>query len=148
MRTLVLLLTMCMVITSLYAQTTQYVGSSKEASAHTTMTQGVSTASIQNTLIDFKNLDELLSKKDLITEISIQSKGLTKVPEALSKFSNLETIDLSHNKIGQIPLDYFKKFKKLKKVYLNNNLLTTGDLDRLQALYPSIKFYYSPSDFQ
>ena len=132
-------------ITHLYAQQPDGVFTQKVENF--SPNTGVSTASVAGAPKDFNSLSELYSVKDKVTSISIQSKDLTRIPEELSQFKNIEVLDLSHNKIQSVSSDFFKKFKNLKKVYLNNNAIPNAEIKRLSDMYPTIKFYYLPEHF-
>lgn len=144
MKKSLLSLLLCVGFSSLYAQQSNLPSDKKGSQQYA---QGVSTAYINEKSIDFIQLSELSAQKDQITQISIQFKGLTSIPDGLTQFKNLEVIDLSNNKISAVPTDFFKKFRKLKKVYLNKNSIPNDDIKRLQELLPSVKFYYLPSHF-
>lgn len=144
MKKSLLSLLLCVGFSSLYAQQSNLPSDKKGSQQYV---QGVSTAYINEKSIDFIQLSELSAQKDQITQISIQFKGLTSIPDGLTQFKNLEVIDLSNNKISAVPTDFFKKFRKLKKVYLNKNSIPNDDIKRLQELFPSVKFYYLPSHF-
>lgn len=132
-------------MTRLYAQQPDGVFTQKVENF--SPSKGVSTASIAGIPKDFNSLSELYPDKDKVISISIQFRDLTRIPDELSQFKNIEVIDLSHNKIQSVPSDFFKKFKHLKKVYLNNNAIPQAEIKRLTDMYPTIKFYYLPEHF-
>ena len=111
------------------------------------MSSGVSTVYALNKSYDFNQVSEVLHLKDDIVTISIQYKGLTEIPKEIAQFKNLEVFDLSHNNLRSISPSYFSKFKKLKRIYLNNNPITKEDLKRLQDQYPGVKVYYLQEHF-
>lgn len=111
------------------------------------MPSGVSTAYANGASHDFTNLSELYAIKDNVQTISIQYKGLTEIPKEIAQFKNLEVFDLSHNNLRSISPSYFSKFKKLKRIYLNNNPIPKEELKRLQDQYPGVKVYYLQEHF-
>uniref|UniRef100_A0A6C0EDQ2 Leucine-rich repeat protein n=1 Tax=viral metagenome TaxID=1070528 RepID=A0A6C0EDQ2_9ZZZZ len=47
------------------------------------------------------------------TYLNLHNKGLTKVPPELKLFTNLETLDLSHNEFTELPKEAFSTLEKL-----------------------------------
>lgn len=71
-----------------------------------------------------ENLDTVLEKLPQLEELLLQDlvPQLTCPPTSLRKLSNLEVLDLTHNKIQTLPLDFFQ-LTKLKKLCLESNHL-------------------------
>lgn len=67
----------------------------------------------------------LLSKFPQSTVIlNLSSNSLTSI-HSLSKLNNLQTLDLSFNRLQSIPSNLFSKFPQLSSLYLQSNLLKT-----------------------
>jgi Leucine-rich repeat (LRR) protein len=57
------------------------------------------------------------------------------IPEELSELSLICVLDLSHNAITSISLDFIK-LKKLQELYLNdNNIIDIPDFTDIKSLY-------------
>ena len=56
--------------------------------------------------------------------LNLSSNSLTSI-KSLSNLNNLQTLDLSYNKIRSLPSNLFSKFSQLSSLYLSNNFLKT-----------------------
>lgn len=69
----------------------------------------------------------------------LKSLGLKEVPEELQKLKNLRTVDLSDNKIPQLP-SWFVEFNNMKNLTINNSKLASlpeefGQLKKLEVIH-------------
>jgi len=65
----------------------------------------------------FNNLDSAMLTPLHVKELSLREKGYSKIPDQIFKFSNLEILDLSLNKIDSIP-NAIKELENLKFLLL------------------------------
>lgn len=86
------------------------------------------------------------NEKD-IREILIQQQEITSFPKELLAFKNLESIDLSNNKIKELNFSVFKQFPKLERLYLNNNLIPEVDIANFAEKNPHIQVFFKPEHF-
>jgi|SRR5690606_18889371 len=94
-----------------------------------------------------KSISDLEGKEKIVKEISIQRQELTSVPKELSYLRALEVIDLSNNSIQDFDPAFFKKFPKLKRLYLNNNPISKEKLQQFAEQNPAIQIFFLPEHF-
>lgn len=81
----------------------------------------------------FSSLEEALKQKENVIYLDLQNQNLTNIPNQITEFKNLKTLDLSFNKISKI--DVNTKFpNSLEILLLSNNLLTEFNLIYLENL--------------
>ncbi|CAF3989493.1 unnamed protein product, partial [Rotaria sp. Silwood1] len=68
------------------------------------------------------NLNNQFPKSTIILNLSLNS--LTSI-NFLTNLNNLQTLDLSYNKIHNLPSNLFTKFSQLSSLYISNNLIKT-----------------------
>lgn len=68
-----------------------------------------------------------------------QSMGLSEIPSELFKYANIEMLDISHNKISVLEVSVIKKFKKLKRLYLNANPISEEKVAYLRKSFLGIE---------
>ncbi len=94
-----------------------------------------------------KSLSDLEGKEKIVKEISIQRQELTSIPKELSYLRAVEVIDLSNNSIQDFDPAFFKKFPKLKRLYLNNNPISKEKLQQFAEQNPAIQVFFLPEHF-
>ncbi|MGB8510176.1 MAG: COR domain-containing protein [Pyrinomonadaceae bacterium] len=77
--------------------------------------------------------------KDRAGALSLDSLGLTTLPESITQLSQLKLLSLSDNRLTTLP-ESITQLSQLQLLYLNNNQLTTlpesiGQLSQLQSLF-------------
>jgi Leucine-rich repeat (LRR) protein len=63
------------------------------------------------------------------------------IPESIVKLKNLESLDLSDNKITSLPKS-MKKLKKLKKLNLKGNTISAEEKERLKKELPNCEISF------
>ena len=56
-------------------------------------------------------------------EVLCNGGGLTQIPDDLP--TSVEHLSLTKNKISELPTDAFRRFKRLRKLYLDGNAITS-----------------------
>ena len=81
-------------------------------------------------------IDSLLSNPDIdaVRAFSFLNNSLTKVPEKLSQFLELENVNLRMNQIRSIPTGTFNFKKPLRVLYLGENQISTIAQDAFQGI--------------
>lgn len=87
------------------------------------------------------DLSEFEGDYTKIKSITIQNQGITDLPKNLTKFTNIELLDLSHNKLSTVDIDVIKEFKKLKRFYINHNSIHDTAIDKIKTQLPSVDVY-------
>ncbi|CAF4521121.1 unnamed protein product, partial [Rotaria magnacalcarata] len=70
----------------------------------------------------FINLNSQLPQSTIVLNLS---SNFVKSINSLTKLRNLQTLDLSFNKIESLPSNLFSKFPRLSSLYISNNSLKT-----------------------
>ncbi|MCW5907708.1 MAG: leucine-rich repeat domain-containing protein [Chitinophagales bacterium] len=73
---------------------------------------------------EFTSLDDALKAPEAVKILNLSGKGLTAVPASVTKFVNLEKLNLSNNKIAAFPKE-LSALKKLKTLNLTANAFTS-----------------------
>ena len=81
----------------------------------------------------FNSLEEALKQKENVIYLDLQNHNLTDIPNQITEFKNLKTLDLSFNKISKIDINT-KLPNSLEILLLSNNLLTEFNLIYLENL--------------
>ena len=86
----------------------------------------------------FESLDEALANPDSVYRLKLKSRLKTVPKEVFTSFPNLHELDLSRNRLKEIPSD-IKLLKKLKRLVLFKNKIETlpaeiGQLENLESL--------------
>src|ERR1035437_6005364 len=78
--------------------------------------------SVEETYFTF--WDDALKNPDAVYKLRLTNQNLTAVPEGISKFKNLVSLDLSDNQITELPSELFS-LTNLMELNLGNNQLTS-----------------------
>ncbi len=79
--------------------------------------------------------------KSPIKTLLLSYAHLSKLPDAMGYMENLEYLDLSYNKIEQIPAS-FKKMKKLKILLLMGNPITKEEQEKIKKMFPACEVFF------
>lgn len=101
-----------------------------------------------DTAFSLRSWDDLKGKEKNIREILVQKRNLQSLPKELLALRNIELIDLSSNQLKDIDFAFFKNFPKLKRLYLNNNLISTEALNQFAEKNPHIQVFYLQEHFK
>ena len=84
---------------------------------------------------NLSNIDLLKGLSDKITELDLSGNKITEIPEGFfDNMTNLEYVDLNSNHIKALPENAFKNTKKLKWINIRANNLTEIKKDTLSGL--------------
>lgn len=72
----------------------------------------------------YRSLDEALTNPTEVYNLELRALGLTTVPEIISKFINLQRLDLSNNELTDISPSTFLALKSLHRLDLTDNKLS------------------------
>lgn len=98
--------------------------------------------------ITFDDFQAIIGIQKDVIGVSIQNTMLTTLPDSLLRFHKLTMLDLSHNAIRQVDIKQLKKFRHLKKLYLNGNPIPEAIIDELQRKLPNIQIYFYSNQFK
>lgn len=85
--------------------------------------------------MNLSNIDLLKGLSDKITELDLSGNKITEIPEGFfDNMTNLEYVDLNSNHIKALPENTFKNTKKLKWINIRANNLTEIKKDTLSGL--------------
>ena len=70
------------------------------------------------------NFNEAKLKPKSVIELDLNEAGLTKIPDEIQSFENIEVLDLGFNEISELPI-WLLQLKKLKRLILTKNKLNT-----------------------
>ncbi len=70
--------------------------------------------------IVYHNIDKALKKSGEVYILDLSSKGLEKLPKAVSRFRNLQTLILTDNQLTEFP-PILARLKKLQTLYIDSN---------------------------
>lgn len=86
----------------------------------------------------FKSLEAALLNPEEVIHLELRKDKLTKVPESIKQFKNLEILDLGKNKLDSIP-SFILELKNLKELNISKNNFSRiprilGQMDSLKIL--------------
>jgi len=102
---------------------------------------GIAEFRIGGKITEFENLDNFSDLDPAATTLTIQNKDLTHLDISVTKLRNLELIDVSHNQLTDIDVAIFESLKKLKRVYINNNMIADETVEKWRVQFPEVLFY-------
>ncbi|WNJ16077.1 leucine-rich repeat domain-containing protein [Pontibacter sp. G13] len=87
----------------------------------------------------YYSMDEAMREPEKVVKLSLKKKHLKRFPQELSRFPNLQVLNLSHNKIKELPND-ISQFHNLQVLILSHNKIRSlpdafRDMDNLKELY-------------
>lgn len=87
------------------------------------------------------NLEDLSLLPSDTRVLTIQNKELKELNNSILSLKELELLDVSHNNLEDLNAQIFEQLTNLKRVYVNNNLITDEQVEAWRKSFPKILFY-------
>lgn len=94
-----------------------------------------------NEFADFENVEDLNLLPSNTRVLTIQNKELKELNNSILSLKELELLDVSHNNLEDLNAQIFEQLTNLKRVYVNNNLITDEQVEAWRKSFPKILFY-------
>lgn len=93
---------------------------------------------------DLERLPKEIGTLSNLKYLNCNQNELELLPPQIGNLQNLEVLDLWSNNLGNLP-NSLSNLKSLKVFDLRNILMSDEEQNRIQALLPKTKIYFSPS---
>lgn len=92
------------------------------------------------TKLNLKDLDGFLDIENFkdLDSLDLSNNKLKEIPTFIMDLTNLKTLDLSNNQLTEVPAFLFKKMPYLGSLNLSNNQLSAENIDEIKKARPYI----------